>query len=196
MCRGSRRIRAGADLPPQAVGKESSSHVSNLWAQDASQFSSTSREMPAHSDLGDSEQGSDGSGCHAVQFVQDDHCPASWRQQVESAPDLGADDQAGCGGYLDCGTRSTCVVVKVPAGAVAAYALSPIDLIPDFIPVLGYVDDVIIVPIGIRATVRLIPAPLMEEFRAEAAVREGRPKSRGGLLGIVSIWLAAITLAA
>ena len=85
---------------------------------------------------------------------------------------------------------------KVLAGAVAAYALSPIDLIPDFVPVLGYVDDVIIVPIGILATVRLIPAPLMEEFRAEAAKREGRPTSRAGVVGIVGIWLAAIILAA
>jgi len=64
------------------------------------------------------------------------------------------------------------------AAAVAAYALSPIDLIPDFIPVLGYLDDVIIVPAGILLTVRLIPGGLMEEFRAEAARREGRPISR------------------
>lgn len=58
---------------------------------------------------------------------------------------------------------------KVLAAAVAAYALSPIDLIPDFIPVLGYLDDIIIVPVGILLTVRLIPDGLMDEFRAEAA---------------------------
>ncbi|TIT56386.1 MAG: DUF1232 domain-containing protein, partial [Mesorhizobium sp.] len=63
---------------------------------------------------------------------------------------------------------------KVAAGVVAAYALSPIDLIPDFIPVLGYLDDLIIVPLGILLAVKLIPAALMAEFRA-AAIRRSRP---------------------
>src|SRR6476620_5413525 len=67
---------------------------------------------------------------------------------------------------------------KLVAGAGAAYAFSPIDLIPDFIPVLGYLDDVIIVPAGILLTIRLIPAGLMDEFRAEAAQRMDRPTSR------------------
>lgn len=84
--------------------------------------------------------------------------------------------------------------VKVLAGAVAAYALSPVDLIPDFIPVIGYLDDLVIVPAGILLTVRLIPAPLMVEFRAEAARREGRPTSRAGVVAIVLIWVAAISL--
>ena len=64
---------------------------------------------------------------------------------------------------------------KAVAVVVAAYALSPIDLIPDFIPVLGYLDDVLIVPAGIWLTVRLIPAELMVEFRAEASRRDGQP---------------------
>lgn len=85
---------------------------------------------------------------------------------------------------------------KLVAGAVAAYALSPIDLIPDFIPVVGYLDDVIIVPAGILLTVRLIPAELMEEFRAEAARREARPVSHAGAAGIVVLWLAALILTA
>ena len=84
---------------------------------------------------------------------------------------------------------------KVLAGAVAAYALSPIDLIPDFIPVLGYLDDLLIVPLGILATVRLIPASLMLEFRAEAARREGRPSSRAGLVVIVCIWIVTLATA-
>ena len=84
---------------------------------------------------------------------------------------------------------------KVLAGAVAAYALSPIDLIPDFIPVLGYLDDLLIVPLGILATVRLIPASLMLEFRAEAARREGQPSSRAGLVVIVCIWIVALATA-
>lgn len=83
---------------------------------------------------------------------------------------------------------------KLLAGAVAAYALSPIDLIPDFIPVLGYLDDVIVVPAGILLTVRLIPSGLMEEFRAEAARREGRLISRAGAAGIVSVWIAVLAL--
>ena len=81
---------------------------------------------------------------------------------------------------------------KAMAGAIAAYALSPIDLIPDFIPVLGYLDDLIIVPVGILLTVRMIPAPLMVEFRAQAGRREGNPASRGGLAAIVCIWIVAL----
>ena len=80
---------------------------------------------------------------------------------------------------------------KAAAGAVAAYALSPIDLIPDFIPILGYLDDLLIVPLGIMLAVRLIPAPLMAEFRQEALRRAARPQSRWGLVAIAAIWLAA-----
>jgi uncharacterized membrane protein YkvA (DUF1232 family) len=80
---------------------------------------------------------------------------------------------------------------KFAAGVVAAYALSPIDLIPDFVPVLGYLDDIIIVPLGILLAVKLIPASLMEEFRQEAIRRESRPKSYWGMMAIAAIWLAA-----
>src|SRR5882672_5201762 len=83
---------------------------------------------------------------------------------------------------------------KALALAVAAYALSPIDLIPDFIPVLGYLDDLIIVPLGIMLVIKLIPAGLMTEFRAEAARREGRPTSRLGAAIIVLIWISAAGL--
>lgn len=85
---------------------------------------------------------------------------------------------------------------KLLAGAVAAYALSPIDLIPDFIPVLGYVDDAIILPIGIALTIALIPADVMDECRAKAAEREGRPTSAIGAIAIVCLWLAAIAATA
>lgn len=81
---------------------------------------------------------------------------------------------------------------KAVAAAIAAYALSPIDLIPDFIPVLGYLDDLVIVPLGIMLAVRLIPHSLMVEFRAEAAIREGKPTSRAGLAFVICLWLAAI----
>ncbi|NBW77054.1 MAG: DUF1232 domain-containing protein [Sphingomonadaceae bacterium] len=76
---------------------------------------------------------------------------------------------------------------KLLAGLVAAYALSPIDLIPDFIPVLGYLDDLLIVPAGIWLAIRLIPEPVMAELRAQALERD-RPTSRAGLLLVVAIW--------
>lgn len=85
-------------------------------------------------------------------------------------------------------------LAKLAAGCVAAFALSPIDLIPDFIPVLGYLDDIMLVPLGIMLAVRLVPAPLMLEFRAMAAEREGRPMSRVGAAVIVAIWLTCIAL--
>jgi uncharacterized membrane protein YkvA (DUF1232 family) len=81
---------------------------------------------------------------------------------------------------------------KAVAVCVAAYALSPVDLIPDFIPVLGYLDDAIIVPLGIALAVRLIPGPLMAEHRAAAALAESRPVSRAGAVAIVAVWIAAI----
>lgn len=79
---------------------------------------------------------------------------------------------------------------KAVAGLVAAYALSPIDLIPDFIPVLGYLDDVILVPLGILLAVKLTPRVLMRELRAEALRRE-RPTSRVGMALVVSGWAVA-----
>jgi uncharacterized membrane protein YkvA (DUF1232 family) len=88
--------------------------------------------------------------------------------------------------------RRVPVMAKVVAGAVAAYALSPIDLIPDFIPVLGYLDDLLLVPLGILAAIRLIPRDLMAEFRQQATLRVERPVSRAGLAVILAIWLACI----
>ena len=83
---------------------------------------------------------------------------------------------------------------KAMAALVAAYALSPIDLIPDFIPVLGYLDDLVIVPLGIWIVVRLVPSGLMQEFRAEAARMEARPVSRAGALAIVLLWIVSAGL--
>ena len=79
---------------------------------------------------------------------------------------------------------------KALAGAVAAYALSPIDLIPGFIPVLGYLDDLLIVPAGIWLVVRLIPVPLMARFREEAERRAERPTSHAAAAVITIIWIA------
>lgn len=81
---------------------------------------------------------------------------------------------------------------KTVAGTVAAYALSPIDLIPDFIPVLGYLDDLLIVPLGIMLAIRLVPVEVMIELRTEAAKRIERPSSRLGMIFILDVWLACI----
>jgi uncharacterized membrane protein YkvA (DUF1232 family) len=96
--------------------------------------------------------------------------------------------------WLAARDRRTPWYAKLAAAAVAAYALSPIDLIPDFIPVLGYLDDLFIVPAGIMLAVALIPADLMAEFRAKAADREGKPKSAAGGAAIVATWIAAAAL--
>ena len=79
--------------------------------------------------------------------------------------------------------------VKLLAIAVASYALSPIDLIPDFIPVLGYLDDLIIVPLGIWLVVSLIPEQIMVEYRAIADEAGQRPVSRAGMIIIMVLWI-------
>lgn len=84
---------------------------------------------------------------------------------------------------------------KAAAIAVAAYALSPIDLIPDFIPVIGYLDDLLIVPLGILLAVRLVPPGLMAEFRASAVGADGkRVIGKVGAAIIVLLWIVGIAL--
>lgn len=77
---------------------------------------------------------------------------------------------------------------------VTAYALSPIDLIPDFIPVLGLVDDLILVPLGLWLFRKLLPPGLFEECRAEAEAAANRPRSAAGVLIIVALWIGAALL--
>jgi uncharacterized membrane protein YkvA (DUF1232 family) len=77
---------------------------------------------------------------------------------------------------------------------VTAYALSPIDLIPDFIPVLGLLDDALIVPAGIWLFARLLPPGLMEECRAKAAAAAERPRSAWGAVIVLLVWLAAAVI--
>jgi uncharacterized membrane protein YkvA (DUF1232 family) len=83
---------------------------------------------------------------------------------------------------------------KALAVAVAGYALSPVDLIPDFVPVLGYLDDVIIVPLGILLAVRLIPPEIMAQHRDLAEAAQERPVSPAAGAVIVCIWVASIAL--
>jgi uncharacterized membrane protein YkvA (DUF1232 family) len=80
---------------------------------------------------------------------------------------------------------------KVFIGLVLAHTFSPIDLIPDFIPVLGYLDDLIVTPLGIALAVKMIPAQVMIEARqqAEELLRQGKPISRAGAIMVVAIWL-------
>src|SRR5215475_7519726 len=78
---------------------------------------------------------------------------------------------------------------KAIAIAVAAYALSPIDLIPDFIPVVGYLDELIIVPLGIWLVISLVPGDVMAECRAQADATGPRPASRAGMIAIITVWI-------
>ena len=85
--------------------------------------------------------------------------------------------------------KRTPKLAKILALLVAAYALSPIDLIPDFIPILGYVDDLILLPLGIWLVLRLIPADLIAEQRLLASQLVQRPSSKLAAVMIVGIWL-------
>lgn len=85
-------------------------------------------------------------------------------------------------------------IVKLLAIAIAGYALSPIDLIPDFIPVLGYLDDLIIVPLGIWLVIALIPDEVMREHRAAASAAAQRPVSKTGAIVIVALWVSGAAL--
>ena len=85
-------------------------------------------------------------------------------------------------------------LARLIAIAVAAYALSPIDLIPDFIPLLGWLDDLIIVPLGLWAVRRLIPAPLWAELHAMAEAASERPSSRVGIVIVLLLWAALLYL--
>ncbi|MCW5852254.1 MAG: DUF1232 domain-containing protein [Anaerolineae bacterium] len=82
------------------------------------------------------------------------------------------------------------------AACVVGYAFSPIDLIPDPIPVLGYLDDLVLVPLGVALTLRLIPAEVMAENRAkaEAIMRQGKPVNRVAAAVIIAIWLLLAAL--
>lgn len=98
--------------------------------------------------------------------------------------------------YLACRHPDTPWYAKVWIGLVVAYALSPIDLIPDFIPVLGYLDDLILVPLGIALALKLVPPPVMAECR-ERALRELQGKKLVSLPAafvIGLIWLALLIL--
>lgn len=92
--------------------------------------------------------------------------------------------------------RETSVLAKILAGVTIIYALSPIDLIPDFIPILGLLDDIIILPLLITITIKLIPHELFEQYRQEAKGLwvDGKPKKWYYAIPFILIWLMFIYL--
>jgi uncharacterized membrane protein YkvA (DUF1232 family) len=81
------------------------------------------------------------------------------------------------------------------AAAIVGYAFSPIDLIPDFIPVIGHLDELVLIPLGVMAIRALVPGPVLEECRVRAARLEGKPNAWAGAAVIVAIWLGLAALA-
>jgi uncharacterized membrane protein YkvA (DUF1232 family) len=98
--------------------------------------------------------------------------------------------------YPACRDPRTPWYAKLFVGAIVAYALSPLDLIPDFIPVLGYVDDLVLVPLGILVAMKMIPSAVLAECRARAQALSDRPTSRSAGAVIVAIWIAAAAVTA
>ena len=84
---------------------------------------------------------------------------------------------------------------RVFAALVVGYAFSPIDLIPDVIPVLGYLDDLLIVPLGIALAIRMIPPSVLAECREEARNAKDRPVNKVAAVVVVAIWIALAALA-
>jgi uncharacterized membrane protein YkvA (DUF1232 family) len=98
--------------------------------------------------------------------------------------------------YLAARHPATPWYAKLFVAGVVAYAFSPIDLIPDFIPVLGYLDDLLLIPLGIVIALKLIPPNVLAECRARAKELEasGKPVSRTAAVVIISIWLLLAVL--
>jgi uncharacterized membrane protein YkvA (DUF1232 family) len=96
--------------------------------------------------------------------------------------------------YLACRDPRVPWFAKLVAAIVIAYAFSPIDLIPDFIPVLGYVDDLLLVPLGLALAIRLIPPAVFAEHRAQARQLLSRPRPRSwvGAAIVLTLWLVAL----
>jgi uncharacterized membrane protein YkvA (DUF1232 family) len=100
--------------------------------------------------------------------------------------------------YLAARDPRTPWYAKLLVAGIVAYAFSPIDLIPDFVPILGYLDDLILIPLGITLAIKLVPHSVLAECRARAqeTIRNGKPVSRVAGTVIVVIWLVLATLCA
>jgi len=113
-----------------------------------------------------------------------------WKQ---AARNLKAETQAL---YLAYKHPDTPWYAKIFAGLVLAFAFSPIDLVPDFIPVFGYLDDLILVPLGITFALKMIPATVMDECRAQAKIDrlEGKPVNWLVAIFIATVWVGLLAL--
>jgi len=118
---------------------------------------------------------------------------STWTRWQERARQLQAETYALYLAYRD---PRTAWYARAFAALVVAYAFSPIDLIPDFIPVLGYLDDLVLIPLGIALALRMIPPAVMAECRAKAreAMAAGRPPNWAAAAAIIAIWLGILAL--
>lgn len=114
----------------------------------------------------------------------------TWRQRARS---LKTETHAV---YLACRDPRTPWYGRVLAACVVGYAFSPIDLIPDFVPILGYLDDLVLIPLGIALLLRIIPSEVMGECRERAAIvmADGKPQNWIAAAVIVAIWLGLAAL--
>jgi uncharacterized membrane protein YkvA (DUF1232 family) len=98
--------------------------------------------------------------------------------------------------YLAARHPETPWYAKLFVAGIVAYALSPIDLIPDFVPVLGYLDDLVLIPIGIAIAVKLVPSAVLSECRARArqVMQNDKPASRVAAGVIIFIWVAVAAM--
>ncbi len=98
--------------------------------------------------------------------------------------------------FLALKDKDTPILAKVFAGITVAYALSPIDLVPDFIPVLGYLDDVFLLPMLVALTIKFVPKDVLERYRKQAAGmwKDGKPKKWYYAIPIVLIWVLLVAL--
>lgn len=98
--------------------------------------------------------------------------------------------------YLCSRHPKTPLHAKLFALFIVGYAMSPIDLIPDFIPVIGYVDDLVLIPLGVALLIKMMPKDVLEECRTKAqSLQEDKPKGWIGAILVICVWVAAIYLA-
>lgn len=100
--------------------------------------------------------------------------------------------------YLAARDPRTPWYAKLLVAGIVAYAFSPVDLIPDFVPLLGYLDDLVLLPLGIALAIRMVPPAVLADCRARAreAVQNGKPVSRAAGAVVVFVWLLLAALCA
>ena len=98
--------------------------------------------------------------------------------------------------YLACRDPRTPWYAKAVAALVVGYAISPLDLIPDPIPVIGHLDDALLVPLGVWVAAKLIPTEVLDDCRSRAALQQNQPRVRWAVATIILIWISAAALLA